>query len=136
MPYINKSKSDNWITPKKLYDKLNEEFKFDYDPCPINYKIDGLITDWGNSNFVNPPYSNIKEWAKKCRIEQQKGNKSVLLIPARTDTNYFHKYILPYAKIRFIKGRLKFKSFDNKYKANSAPFASILCIYENKFLAG
>lgn len=128
--YINKSKSNCWGTPLKLYNELNKEFNFDFDPCPYEYKVDGLSIDWGKSNFVNPPYSNISEWAEKCRIEQLKGNKSVFLIPARTDTKYFHKWILPYTEIRFIKGRLKFISLDKKSKKNnSAPFPSIICIY-------
>jgi len=128
--YINKSKSNNWGTPIEFYNKLDKEFKFDFDPCPYKNTFDGLMIDWKKSNYVNPPYNNIELWAVKCRQEQMKGNLSVLLIPARTDTNYFHKYILPYAEIRFVKGRLKFISLDEKSKTIScAPFPSILCIY-------
>jgi len=131
MPYIDKSKTNNWGTPKELYKELDQEFHFDHDPCPHLYEQDGLKSNWGKSNFVNPPYDNIKAWAKKCRDEQIKGNKSVLLIPPRTDTKYFHEYILPFTEIRFIKGRLKFTSLDDKSKKSSpSPFPSILCIYK------
>ena len=132
-PYIKKSKSDNWATPKDLYDKLDKEFKFKFDPCPYQYKVDVLSIDWDKSNFVNQPFSNIKEWSAKCREQQLKGNMSVLLIPARTDTKYFHNNILPYTEIRFIKGRLKYKSLDNlTAKPTSAPFPSMICIYKTK----
>ena len=81
--YMNKSLHNDWQTPLNLYNKLNEEFKFDFDPCPLNYKIDGLNINWGASNFINPPYNNIKEWVIKCREEQLKGNLCVLLIYAK-----------------------------------------------------
>ena len=133
MAYINKSKSNCWGTPKGLYAKLDAIHGFDYDPCPFPRPdgFDGLSVEWRKSNFVNPPYSNIEPWAEKCRIEQMRGNKSVFLIPARTDTKYFHKWILPFAKIEFIKGRLKFVDLDNSSKkTSSSPFPSIICVYE------
>jgi len=75
--------------------------------------------------FVNPPYSNISEWVAKCYEEGRKENTLVvMLIPSRTDTKYFHDYILNRAEIRFVKGRLKFGS-----SKNSAPFPSMLVIY-------
>lgn len=124
--YIEKSKSDNWGTPKDIKDKYKDWF----DPCPYpKLEWDGLNIEWGDKNFVNPPYSNIKEWAEKCMIESKKGKTVHLLIPARTDTKYFHEFILPYAKIEFIKGRLKFLSLDNLSKNQSAPFSSIICKY-------
>ena len=131
MPYINKSLSNNWGTPSKLYEKLNSKYNFDFDPCPHpKPSWDGLEVDWKQRNFVNPPYSDIESWAKKCRAEQLKGNMSVLLIPARTDTKYFHDWILPYAKVEFIKGRIKFKKLDDNVKTETtAPFPSILCVY-------
>jgi len=130
MPYINKSLTDNWGTPKNLYENLNDEFDFDFDPCPYRNDFDGLKIDWKKRNFVNPPYSNIKDWAKKCRDEQKKGNLSVLLIPPRTDTKYFHEYIYKYAELRFIKGRLKFQNLEKpKEKPKPAPIPSMLCIF-------
>lgn len=79
----------------------------------------------GHSVFVNPPYSKISDWVRKCYEEGHKDNTTVVcLIPARTDTKYFHNYILHRAEIRFVKGRLKFN--DGK---GGAPFPSIVVIY-------
>ena len=132
--YMPKSKTDKWKTPDDIYKKLNDEFKFDYDPCPINWKEgdkDGLSTEWGKSNFVNPPYSEVSKWIEKSYIEWKKGKKVVLLINAITDTKAFHYYILPYAEIRFIKGRIKFINPENPNKKQPSPKPSILCIFKN-----
>ena len=112
----NLNHSDNWETPKDVYDKLNAEFNFDFDPCPINHgeitpDKDGLLIEWGKSNFVNPPYSRKLKEAFVIRAidEMKKGNSSVLLIPVSTSTALFHDYIHPNAtEIRFIRGRVKF----------------------------
>ena len=110
---------DNWKTPKEFYDKLNKEFNFDFDPCPLNHDFswDGLQIEWGQRNFVNPPYSKkLKElFVKKAIEESNKGNLCVLLIPVSTSTKLFHDYILPNAKdVRFVKGRLRFEGLDSK----------------------
>jgi len=123
--YINKSKSDGWITPLDLYNKLNKEFNFNFDPCPINNTFNGLKIDWKSKNFVNPPYSQLKLWIEKAYKEYEKGKLVVMLIPARTDTIAFHKYIYNQAEIRFIKGRLKFSN-----SKNSAPFPSMIVIFK------
>ena len=128
-------KSDEWATPQNLFDKLNEEFGFTLDPCAtkentkcekyFTQQEDGLYQSWCNEVvFCNPPYSQIKEWVKKCYDEAGSAIKIVLLIPARTDTRYFHDYIYHKSEIRFIKGRLKFG--DSK---NSAPFPSMIVIF-------
>ena len=86
------SKNDDVATPDDLYDALNKEFKFDHDPCPFGGKQkgkDGLSEDWGKSNYVNPPYSQIKLWFKKAIKEMKKVNKSVFLVPLRLGTKYF-----------------------------------------------
>ena len=132
------SKTDLWSTPNDFFDKLNDEFHFTLDPCSTHenakcYKHfteeeNGLLQDWGNEVvFCNPPYGRqIKYWVKKAYEESQKDNTTVvMLIPARTDTVYFHEYIYHKAEIRFIKGRLKFG--DAK---NSAPFPSMVVIFE------
>lgn len=139
---INKAlfSSDNevWSTPQFFYDELNKEFGFNLDPCANseNAKCDkyftkeqnGLIQDWGGYTvFCNPPYGRkISDWVEKCYKEAQKPNTSVvMLIPARTDTKYFHEFIYhKVEEIRFIKGRLKFG--DSK---NSAPFPSMVVIF-------
>ena len=132
------SKTDLWSTPNDFFDKLNDEFHFTLDPCSTHenakcYKHfteeeNGLLQDWGNEVvFCNPPYGRqIKYWVKKAYEESQKDNTNVvILIPARTDTIYFHEYIYHKAEIRFIKGRLKFGN-----AKNSAPFPSMVVIFE------
>ena len=130
------SDSDEWATPQNIYDNLDAEFDFNLDPCATenNHKcdafytaeIDGLKQNWGGQRvFCNPPYSNISLWVEKAFRETRNDNTLVvLLIPARTDTRYFHDFIYQRAEIRFIKGRLKFG--DSK---NSAPFPSMVVIF-------
>ena len=129
------SKSDEWETPIDIFNKLDAEFHFDLDPCSTdsNHKCDkyftkeinGLSKSWGGSRvFCNPPYSNISKWVEKAyRESQQDHTLVVLLIPARTDTRYFHDYIYQRSEIRFIKGRLKFSG------KGSAPFPSMIVIF-------
>lgn len=133
------SKKMDWATPQKFFDDLNSEFHFTLDPCAdsSNHKCenyftqeqDGLRQSWGGQTvFCNPPYGRaIKDWVKKCSEEVHKpGTTVVLLIPARTDTAYFHDYIYqkPNVEIRFIRGRLKFGD-----GSNSAPFPSMVVIF-------
>lgn len=131
------SKTDNWATPQDFYDKLDNEFHFTLDPCADknNHKCkkyytkedDGLLQDWGGETvFCNPPYGRqISKWVEKCFNESRKDKTIVvMLIPARTDTKYFHQYIYNKAELRFVKGRLKF----GDSKAN-APFPSMVVIF-------
>jgi phage N-6-adenine-methyltransferase len=132
------SESSEWATPQEFYNELNKEFHFTLDPCATveNAKCDkfytinedGLKQNWGGETvFCNPPYGRgIKDWVKKCYEEAQKPNTTVvMLIPARTDTTYFHEFIYHKARqIRFIKGRLKFGNSDN-----SAPFPSMVVVF-------
>lgn len=119
MKKIHINNDDNYATPPEFYNKLNEKFNFDFDPCPYNegpILINGLEIKWGKSNFVNPPYSQkLKEAFVKKGIEEMKnGNISVFLIPVSTSTKLFHDYILPNAtKIEFIKNRIKFGKIDS-----------------------
>lgn len=79
----------------------------------------------GRTVFCNPPYGSIAKWVEKCYREGTKDNTVVvMLIPSRTDTRYFHKFIYHRAEIRFVRGRLKFG--DGK---NSAPFPSMVVIF-------
>lgn len=120
MKKIHINNDDNYATPPKLYNELNEIFNFDFDPCPYNEGEiinDGLNINWGNSNFVNPPYSQkLKEqFIIKGIEESKKGKLCVFLIPVSTSTRLFHDWIKPNAtKIEFIKGRIKFGKLDNK----------------------
>ena len=130
------SKSDEWATPQSFFEELNEEFHFTLDPCANseNHKCDkwfnkeqnGLSADWGGDVvFCNPPYSEIEKWVAKAFYESRKDNTVVvLLIPARTDTKYFHNYILHRSEIRFVKGRLKFGN-----QKNAAPFPSMVVVF-------
>lgn len=132
------SKTDLWETPQSFYDELDKEFQFTLDPCatPENAKcemfftkeMNGLTQNWeGNRVFCNPPYGKeIGKWVKKAYEESKKSNTTVvMLIPARTDTAYFHDYIYHKAKeIRFVKGRLKFGQ-----SKNAAPFPSMVVVF-------
>lgn len=117
----------DWPTPFFIYEKLNREFKFNFDPCPLFAQFDGLTVEWGTSNFVNPPYGrSLCTWLQKGYQESQAGKKVVFLLPARTDTRWFHEFCLKASEIRFIKGRLKFGSA--KY---NAPFPSMVVVFSN-----
>lgn len=117
--------------------RLNERFRFTLDPCSTkeNHLCDkyytkeenGLCKSWKvETVFVNPPYSKIKQWVEKCYKEYEtNGTTVVMLIPSRTDTRYFHKFIYHKAEIEFIKGRLHFSN-----SKNSAPFPSMIVIYQ------
>lgn len=110
---------DEWYTPPELYNQLDQEFKFDFDPCPANRpeNWDGLEMDWGYMNYVNPPYSRkLKEaFVKKGIEELLKGKSSVFLLPVSTSTVLFHDYIKPNAtEIRFVRGRIKFIGVNTK----------------------
>ena len=134
---LTSSNTDEWATPQDLFDKLDATFHFTLDPCatPENTKCakfytkhqDGLKQDWGGEViWCNPPYGReIGKWIQKCA--EHKG-VAVMLIPARTDTRWWHSYIdkNPDAHVYFIKGRLKFG--DGK---NPAPFPSAIVVYTN-----
>lgn len=122
------SVSDEWNTPKSLFNQLDKEFHFDSDPCPSSVPLKkGLKNEWGKRVFVNPPYSDIKNWVQMCwgHVNLNDGvDVVVLLIPSRTDTKYWHEYVMKAKEIRFIKGRLKFSGHKN-----SAPFPSAVVVF-------
>lgn len=129
------SATDQWSTPQWFFDKLNDEFHFTLDPCAdeFNHKCEkyftkeqnGLIQDWsGERVFCNPPYGReIGEWVKKCATSD--AEIVVMLIPARTDTKWFHEFIYNKTEIRFLRGRLKFGN-----SKNSAPFPSMVVVFK------
>ena len=112
------SNTNEWSTPDYLFKELDREFKFTLDPCAtkVNAKCkkyfteadDGLTQNWEDHIvFMNPPYGRvIGKWVKKAYHESLNGSTVVCLIPARTDTTYWHKYVFPYAEIRFLIGRV------------------------------
>ena len=122
-----KSEKQNWKTPKAFYQALDAEFRFDFDPCPPKPDFDGLSIEWGAVNFVNPPYSQVARWVKKGYQESVKGKTVVFLIPSRTDTRWWHEYVMAAKEIRFIKGRLIFEG--SKF---NAPFPSCVVIFKSK----
>lgn len=140
------SELDTWCTPSELFNNLQKEFRFTLDSacskktalCKKFFtpKENGLGQDWKNEIvFVNPPYGRkIGDWVQKSCDEGYYGTaKVVMLIPARTDTRYFHDYILGKAEIRFIKGRLKFINHEKEgNKLSPAPFPSMIVIFGNK----
>ena len=144
------SNDQTWGTPQSLFDELNKEFNFTLDPCCVKEtaKCDkyytpsenGLIQDWSKDIvFVNPPYGReINKWVEKCYNECVNGSRVVMLIPARTDTSYFHKFIYPFSldhsgqiitEIRFLKGRVKFVK---NGESGPAPFPSMIVIFNPK----
>lgn len=129
--------SVEWETPQDFFDSLNEEFRFTIDVCalPENAKckiyytpdIDGLSQPWMERVWCNPPYGReVGEWVRKAYLSVRTGYAEVvvMLLPARTDTRWFHDYIYKKAEIRFIKGRLKFGNSNN-----AAPFPSMVVIF-------
>lgn len=131
------SESNEWYTPKEVFEYLDSEFNFTLDPCatPASAKCpkfytqddDGLSQDWtGERVFMNPPYGReIGQWVQKA-VESDA--LVVMLIPARTDTSYFHDYIYtnPKCEVRFVRGRIKFETPTGS--KNSAPFPSMIVV--------
>ena len=133
--YMPPSATDNWATPKDLFAKLNDEFSFQLDVAasstnhlceqwfgldhPEAERRDGLAGDWVGRVWCNPPYGRvIKDWVMKA---SQHDDLVVMLLPARTDTRWFHEIVLPNAQVQFIKGRLKFGD-----SITAAPFPSMI----------
>jgi phage N-6-adenine-methyltransferase len=132
------SKSDEWGTPQDFFQKLDTKYNFTLDPCasPENSKCknfytiedDGLQQSWeGETVFVNPPYSKIKDWVMKCHRESLKPNTTVaMLIPSRTDTRWWHQYCMTAHQIFFVKGRLRFEGGEHP-----APFPSAVIVFKS-----
>jgi len=135
------SKTDLWATPQDFFGKLNDEFRFTLDVCalPENAKCeryytpedDGLSQKWSGVCWMNPPYGRaIGKWVEKAYIAAEEGATVVCLLPARTDTKWWHDYVMRATEIRLVRGRLKFGD-----GANSAPFPSAIVIFEPQELS-
>ena len=133
------SNSDDYGTPQKLFNELNAEFNFDVDVCAsadnakcrryFSVEENGLLQDWSKFKtcYMNPPYGRqIIDWVKKAYETSLLGSTVVCLLPARTDTKWFHEYCMK-GEMRFIRGRLKFN--DGK---NPAPFPSMIVVFRGK----
>lgn len=132
------SGTDEYSTPQDVFDALNAEFHFNLDPCSTDENAkcenhftseqDGLIQDWGGHRvFCNPPYSEIQKWVRKAWQESTKPDTLVvMLIPARTDSRWFHEYVYHRSEIRLIKGRIRFSG-----REYNAPFPSMIVIFRS-----
>jgi len=134
-------KSDEWETPQGFFDELNGRYHFDLDVCSTkeNRKClryftkqdDGLSRKWGGRVWCNPPYSDITSWVRKAHEEVSSGRCEVvvMLVPARTDTRWFHDwcYNKRGVEIKFVKGRLKFGG-----AKHNAPFPSMVVVFRRE----
>ncbi len=132
------STTDDWATPLDFFKKLDSEFRFTLDACASDKNAkckkfftkeqDGLKQPWEGVVFCNPPYGRcvINKWVLKACEESAKGVVVVMLLPARTDTKWFHDLIYGKFEVRFVKGRLKFGG-----GKNSAPFPSMVVVFGN-----
>ncbi len=131
------SQTPEWETPQSLFDTLNNTYHFTLDPCatPQNAKCarfftkeqDGLSQTWTGTVFLNPPYGReIGKWIQKAYESSLAGATVVCLLPARTDTRWFHTYCLQ-GSITFLRGRLKFGK-----ARSSAPFPSMLVVFPGR----
>ena len=129
------SETDLWSTPQYFFDKQNAIYNFTLDVCAnddnakckayFTKNDDGLNKDWHGICWMNPPYGReIKQWMQKAYNESLRGVTVVCLVPARTDTVWWHEYAMK-GNIEFIKGRLKFGN-----AKNSAPFPSALVVFK------
>ena len=134
------SKETVWSTPQDFFNKLNEEFDFTIDVCalPENAKCkryftpedDALKQKWTGTCFCNPPYGReIGQWVEKASKSADEGATVVMLLPARTDTKWFHNYVYGKAEIRFVAGRLKFGG-----SKNNATFPSMVVIFRSELV--
>lgn len=126
--------SDLWATPQWLFDALDQEFGFTLDPCCTSESAkckryftpedNGLVKDWSTEVvFMNPPYSECAAWMQKAYQSSLAGATVVCLVPARTDTRWWHGFAMK-AEIRLIKGRLRFGD-----AAQNAPFPSAIIVF-------
>lgn len=131
------SKTYEWATPQDLFDNLNAQYFFELDVCATPEKAkcaryytqeqDGLQQKWEGRCWMNPPYGRkIGQWVQKAYESSLQGATVVCLLPARTDTAWWHDFCIAHAaKITFLRGRLKFG--DAKH---SAPFPSAVVLFE------
>jgi phage N-6-adenine-methyltransferase len=126
---------DEWGTPASLFKELDDRFHFTLDPCatPENAKcavyftkeMDGLQEDWSGTVFMNPPFSRCQEWVAKAWHESLRGVTVVCLLPARVDTDWWHRYVVDgNAEIAWIRGRVKYDG-----GKHNAPFSSVIVIF-------
>jgi phage N-6-adenine-methyltransferase len=131
------SRGSDWGTPHELFDKLDNEFHFTLDVCASywNTKVkkyfseneDGLKKNWyKNICWMNPPYGKVlNDWMKKAYEESQKGATVVCLVPAATDTNWWHEYAMK-GEIRYLRGRPRFLTKEGTWQQTFSPSVIII----------
>ena len=137
------SKTPEWGTPQSFFDALDKTYHFNLDvaanchntKCQNFFSKDigggGLNLPWVGRCWMNPPYGReIGKWVKKAYEETKEGNAEfvVCLLPARTDTSWFHNYIWQKADFIPLRGRLKFVD-ENGKQGDPALFPSMLVIF-------
>jgi len=136
--YMQTWKSTEWETPQELFNELDKEFHFNLDPCASidNYKCleyytkedNGLNKEWRGSVFINPPFDEVDRWVEKAFYQLKNCDVIVMLLPARTDTRWFHNFIYGKFEVRFLKGRVKYRL---NSKQTPAPFPSMVVIFKD-----
>lgn len=140
---VNKSlKSIEWGTPPEIFNPLNDEFNFTLDVCANenNSRVarfftqhnNGLVQSWDNEVcWCNPPYGReVQKWCKKAYEQSKKGTTTVLLIPCKTNTKWWHKLVIPYAEVRFLSGRVKFVYPNGEQSTQALPWPLAFVIYK------
>ena len=142
MTYWTLSLSDEWYTPQYVFDDLGVEF--DMDVCspglpkactPAKHHVtlpneDGLQIDWKGFVWCNPPYGkDVVKWCKKALAESKRGATTVLLMPCKTNTNWWHDFVIPYAEIRFLRGRVAFVYPNGEQTTQALPWPLAFVIY-------
>jgi len=132
------SKDNTWETPQEFFNEVDKEFGFTLDVCATDDtakckdyytpKDSAFNYEWEGVCWMNPPYGRgIGSWIQKAHESAQNGATVIALLPARTDTKWFHNYIYNMYEVRYIKGRLKFGGH-----TNSAPFPSMLVVFKKE----
>lgn len=135
-PVVFSSKTSEWSTPQAFFDAVDAEFGFSLDAaassenakCPRYFTAedDGLLQSWDGVVWVNPPYGHaIGRWVRKCYQESQRGAVVVGLIPAKTETRWWHDYVMRSSEVRLIRGRMRFSG-----SRINAPFPSALVVWQ------
>ena len=138
------STTDEWPTPARLFAALDAEFRFTLDVCAsesnakcaryFTREVDGLAQDWGGPAWMNPPYGvEIGKWVAKAQRESRR-SVVVCLLPARTDTGWWHDHVMRADEVRFIRGRLSFGGVRQEERraasgAHNAPFPSVVAVF-------
>jgi len=132
------NRGSDWATPQSLFDKLNKEFNFTLDVCASHWnskcpryfteEINGLSQNWSGVCWMNPPYGRaLESWMKKAYQSAKNGAVIVCLVPASTDTNWWHQYAMK-GEIRFLRGRPRFLTKEGNWQQTFTP--SVIVVFK------